>query len=953
MILPYLPTKLHRPHLPLNLVGRPELVARLNRGLARGDKLTLVVAPAGFGKTTLVNEWLNDSQFVLYHLGLHAQHHGNSQPPKVKLHCAWLALDDLDNDLARFFQYVVTAVQQIFPSVGGASLRILQAPQLPPATYLATTILSEWATLSEPCLLVLEDYHVITAPAIQQLLAHLLDRLPPQIHLVLVSRTEPPLPLARLRVRQQMTEIRATDLSFSPDETKAFLTQALGHAPTPQTITLLQNQTEGWVAGLQLAALALTGTARSTLPTQSDEARVAQMFAGHQRHVMAYLIEEVLAQQPQIVQRFLLHTALLDRFCAPLAETLLPEEGKEQTPKGEEPIPLFGGNPLAAPTTTGQAILAYLLKANLFIVSLDARGEWYRYHHLFRDLLHHHLCTHLGAAALAILHRRASAWLANHGWIDEAIHHALAGGDERGAANLVAERRHELLNREDWRTLKRRLALLPETLVQQHAGLLIYKVWVLNFQSTMAPWPPLLQAATARLDDPALTTDNRQLIQAEIDALWGVLFCWQNEGQRSVATLQKALETLPASCRYARGGVLTYLAVAGQMIGQSATVVQTLQAVLEVEQMQPNALVNLVLLGLTYIHYFDGKLILMQQTVQTFLQIAMRANLGLGMGWAHYMQGVITYEWNDIETAGRHFMELIDQRYISYSLAIHNGWQQFAWLEQMQGRPDQAQQQVAALLKFHHEQGNLAFLPVMHSFQARLALQQGDLASALRWAQAVNLDPPLGPLIDFELPLLTHAKILLAESSPTSLAQALNDLAQLRQVAEFTHNTIRLIEILAVQALVEAAQGETEPALATLQRSVLLAKPGRCIRTFVDLGPALAGLLYALAKRGIETEYLGELLAAFPASLQTLDPAQQVRRTAQAQLIEPLTERESEVLLHLQHDLPNKVIARKLNISALTVKKHTVSLYQKLSVQSRQQAVARARALGILPAMPT
>jgi len=297
----------------------------------------------------------------------------------------------------------------------------------------------------------------------------------------------------------------------------------------------------------------------------------------------------------------------------------------------------------------------------------------------------------------------------------------------------------------------------------------------------------------------------------------------------------------------------------------------------------------------------------------------------------------------------QHFTTLVAQRYSSHALAAHHGWLRLAWIEQLRGRLDQAQQQVAGLLQFHQEQEQLHLLALVHSFQARLALQQGDIASAGQWAEVTPLPPPKGPLFIFELPLLTRAKVRLAQGTPASLAQALSDLGQLREVAEFTHNTFRLIEILAVQALVEAAQGQTETALTTLQRAVLLAQPERYLRTFLDLVPALARLLYTLAQRNVATDYLGQVLAAFPASLAQTDPAQQVRRAAQTQLIEPLSERESEVLLYLQQGLPNKAIARTLNISALTVKKHTISLYQKLGVQSRQQAVAKARALGILP----
>ncbi len=339
----------------------------------------------------------------------------------------------------------------------------------------------------------------------------------------------------------------------------------------------------------------------------------------------------------------------------------------------------------------------------------------------------------------------------------------------------------------------------------------------------------------------------------------------------------------------------------------------------------------------------------MHQMAQDLLQVATQADLAMTMGWAHYLLGVVHYEWNELEDAARHFAALVDLRYRTHVLSVHYGWLGLAWTQQAQGDFDQAQQQVTALRRFHHEMNNLAFLPTIHSFQARLELQQSDWTAAWRWAQAAKLSPPQEPLIMFEIPHITRAKVMVSMASATSGAETLAELAQLRQVAEATHNTMRQIELLTLYALTEAAQGETELALATLQRAVVLAKPGGFIRTFVDQGPLLAGLLYELAARGVEAEYLGEVLAAFPSTAGAADPAQHIRRAAHAHLIEPLTERESEVLLHLSQKLSNKAIARDLNISALTVKKHTIHLYQKLGVNSRQQAVARARSLGILP----
>lgn len=956
-----LPTKLYQPRLLPRQLQRPYLLRRLNQGLAAGRHLTLVVAPAGFGKSTLISQWIEQNA-----QDAARTHTDPIATSSALMRVAWLSLDEHDNDLLLFLRYWVAAVCQIFPTACSNTLNLLQAPQLPPLHFLTHTLLHDLSAIKQPFVLVLDDYHYITETAVHQLLTRLLAQPPKLLHLVLISRTEPPLPLARLRVQQQLTELRTADLCFSRAETQTFLMHTLGQTPTSETVTRLHAQTEGWIAGLQLTLLAQAGSALPAPFAQGEratEAGFVQRFVGNNRHVMDYLLEEVLARQPQLVQTFLLRTAILDRFCAPLCKALFHRGSGEQADSAEEH--------LLAPSldhAAVQSILTYLVQTNLFIMPLDDHNEWHRYHYLFRDLLRYHLHAQASAAELATLHRRASTWLADHGWIEEAIQHALAGGDELAAAHLVAQRRHELLNREDWRTLARWLALLPKTLVQQHAALLMTKALVFNIEFKLAAIPPLLQAVEetlrVRLHDPALVADT-QLLRAEIDALACQNWYWQNEGQRSLAAAQQALEHLPADCLYARSGAQLYLGLAAQMTGQPALAQQTLHAALKAQQAYPSTFVARVLFALAVIHYLAGELTLMHQSAEACLQVAIRANITITRGWAHYWLGVVHYEWNELEVAARHFAAVVELRYSVNALTAHNGWLGLAWTQQAQGRPDQAQQQVAALLHFHHERNNLAFLPLVHAFQARLALQQGDLTAALRWVLATHFGPVREPLLFAEHPSLTRVKILLAQAASrwapgrqppldaASRAEAFLGLAELRQVAESTHNTLRQIELLAVQALAEAAHGQSESALATLQRAVLLAQPGRFIRTFVDLGPQLAALLYQLAApRGLSdvtAEYVGQILAAFPPAVGVADPAQHIRRAAQAHLIAPLTERESEVLLYLQQRFSNKAIAHTLHISALTVKKHTINLYQKLGVNSRQQAIARARALGILP----
>lgn len=932
MDLPFLQTKLHRPPAPLQQVQRPQLLTRLTQGLVNGQKLTLVIAPAGFGKTTLVNQWIEDLQ-----LSLDDVHQQVSTPERIHQakidNFAWLSLDEYDNDFALFLGYIVAAIQRVFPTAGANTLGLLQASQLLPIHYMALTLLSELAELPADFILVMDDYHLIVEATIHQLMAQLIEHMPQQIHLVLTSRTEIPLPLARLRVRQQMIEIRTPALSFSHIETKAFLTQALGKSLSSETVMTLHTETEGWVTGLQLASLALQ--ASRSLHGQIDETALTQSFRGGNRYVMDYLMEEVLARQPQPVQTFLVRTSILERFCAPLSETIVgigKRSGRVDHP------------------SAGQTILAYLETANLFVVPLDDQGDWYRYHHLFRALLRRRLQTHANSTEIAVLHRQASLWLASHGWIEEAVHQALAAGDSLTAARLVEQHRHELLNREDWRTLDRWLALLPEALVQQRPDLLLARAFILHFQYKFAAIPPLMQAAQARLADETLERASMHALYGEIDYLWSMILYWQVEGERSLVHAQQALERLPVAHLYVHGGILFYAGLAWHMTGQTTTAVQTLRAALDLDFTQPNTLSLRVIFALSLIHYLAGELTHMQQMAQDLWQMATQTKLGLSIGWGHYLLGIVHYEWNELETAVQHFAAIVELRYSIDALAVHNGWLGLAWTYQAQGRIDEARQQIELLLHFHREMNHLAFLPATYSFQARLALQQNDSLSALRWAQAVNISPAPDPMLFFELPQLTRAKVLLAQATTTSLTEATRLLTQLRQVAESTHNTMRQIELLALQALVEAHQERTELALTRLTEAVILAKPGRFIRTFVDLGPRLAGLLYQLGERGVEADYLGQVLAAFPDTLGLATLVHPMPRSVQANLVEPLTARELAVLALLALRLSNKEIAQTLAISPLTVRTHTTNIYQKLGVNSRKRAVARAWDLGLLSA---
>jgi len=909
-------TKLYRPRITGDLVLRPRLVERLNQGLDR--KLTLVSAPAGYGKTTLLAQWLE----------------GCDRP------VGWVSLDERDNDPVVFLSYLVAAVRTVFPAACSTILGLLQAPQTPPPDYLAGTLANEITDVPKAFMLLLDDFHTIHDEAVHNLLAALIHDLPQQVHLVLASRTDPPLGLASLRASRQMQDIRAGDLRFTANETRSFLEQTVGVSLRADTVRLLEERTEGWVVGLRLAALSMRG-----LP---DHTAFVQSFRGTQRDLMDYLVAEVLARQPQHVQEFLLRTSILDRFCAPLCDEVL-DTGDwvmepDQLPRPDIRYPM-----------SGRATLDELERANLFLVPLDYERTWYRYHHLFQDSLRHRLRTQLDADELASMRKRASAWLAGNGFIEEALDHALAAGDAEGAAQLVEDCRHNLLNREDRSALERFLNQLPEEVVRGRPALLVARAWVLGLRYKIAGIHPLLQEAEARLSTgaPAWPESAVRSLRGEIDALWSVVWYLQDEGQRALEHALGAMERIPAAHAFARSMAMIIVALAYQMTGQARTAICTLGEFLAEPGAQPDTIIARLLISQIYVHMQSGYFHQAEPILYQLLELVGKERLTISAVVAHWLLGRVNYEWNLFEAASQHFSAVFELRYGGQFLMVHDSMMALALTYQAQGMAEKADDTLAALRRFALEAGITDRLYEIDSFEARLAVLRGDLPQATRWAETAHLDILPARVVVLELPAVTKARVFIAQGTDASLREAAQLLRAVLVRAETTNNAYHQIGTLAHLALAYQAQGQEDDAQEALERSVTLAQSGGFVRTFVDLGSPMAGLLYQLAERGTMPErinqYIRRVLAAFPMADGKNAKVRDVQVKARVELIEPLTERESEILLSLSRGLRNKEIARELSISPLTVKRHTVNLYGKLDVHSRKEAVARARSLGILP----
>jgi LuxR family maltose regulon positive regulatory protein len=805
-LTPPLATKLYVPRPPLQLVRRPRLVERLQQAVER--PLTLMAAPAGFGKTTLLSTWLE-----------HAS-----------LPAAWISLERDDDDLTRFWSYVFTALARVQQGLGTSALSLLEASPLSPLPPIETVLsvwINELATLPHEMALVLDDYHLITATPIHRAVTYLVDHLPPQLHLVMATRADPPLPLARLRTRGHMTEIRAADLRFTSEEVMAFLTQALGPHLSSEDIAALEARTEGWIAGLQLAALSMQG--------RTDIPGFLQAFSGSHRYIIDYLVEEVLAQQPEPVQTFLLQTAILERLQGSLCEAVM---GARREPGGE---------------ASGQAMLEQLEQANLFLTPLDDERRWYRYHQLFAEALRHRL-QRRQPELVPDLHRRASTWYEQHGLTREAVHHALTAADFAQAARLIEHTAELMAKRGELATLRSWLEALPAELVRSRVELCLWQGWLLTLSGQFDGAERLLQdleprlrtsitssaltATSGSVEPPRQGVSQRGLIEyaGRAAAIRAFLAFKRGDYPRTIDLALQALEQLPEDQAF-RGVVAWYLGIAYLYSGDLAAGAASLTEARAISQAAGNSYAAfMATYELARMQARQGSLHQADQSYQRALELgAERGGRLAATGPAYVGRGELQYEWNDLDTAARSLQEGIAQcQQTGNASILLMGHITLARVKQAQGDAvgaDLLIQKIPQILR----SSRLSPLEAAHgsAWHARLSLAQGDLAEASRWVQErqLGVDDELSPPREMEY--LTLARVLAAPSHA--------------------------------------------------------------------------------------------------------DP-----------LVEPLTERELEVLRLLVAGLSNAAMAQELIITVGTVKRHVNSIYGKLGVNSRTQAIARAHTMHLL-----
>jgi LuxR family maltose regulon positive regulatory protein len=897
---PLLETKLFLPARRPGLVSRPRLTARLDRGLA--SKLLLVSAPAGFGKTTLLSEWLSPGA-------------GHTPTP------AWLSLDRNDNHPATFWTYVIQALRTVTPGIGASSLALLHdAP--PPARLLLTTLINELNASDHDTLLLLDDYHVIESPEIHEGIGFLLEHLPPRLHLVLVGRADPALPLARLRARGELVEVRAADLRFTADEAAVYLNDAMGLGLTTADVTALEARTEGWIAALQLAALSLDG--------RSDASGFIAGFAGDDRYVVDYLVEEVLNRQPQHVQDFLLRTSILERMSGPLCDALTGQPG-------------------------GRSTLEALDRKNLFLVPLDDNRQWYRYHHLFADVLQARLLDER-PEQVPVLHRAASDWLGQQGHHPAAINHAMAGQDFARAADLVELELSVLRRDRREAPLRAWLELLPDDVLRVRPVLCNGLGGSRLSTGTMEGVEDRLDDAQRWLDlSPAdavasgmvvVNEEEFRRLPAGVAIHRAGLALGRGDVTAAAAFARQAMDAALADDHLARGAASALGGLAAWATGDLELAQESYAACLvEFDQIGHVSDLFGCSIALADIQLARGRLREARVTFDRALALASGHDGAVLRGTAdmHVGLAALYVELDDLVAAREQLARSAD-------LGEHAGLPQnpYRWRVTM-ARVLQAEGDQAAALARLDEAVRVYvgdFSPDVRPVPALVArawLGQGRLDEALDWVsrRGLSVTDDLSYLRECEH--LTLAKVLMAQHvrgvDPDALDRAVDLLERLALAAEGGRRFGSLIEIQATKAVAHHLRADRPAALSALEVALGLAQPEGHVRTFVEQGAPMMTLLTAAAAQGNAPRYARRLLACFGTG-----PA----LPGGADLVEPLSDRERDVLRMLGTELSGPEIARELVVSLNTVRSHTKSIYAKLGVNSRRSAVSRARELDLL-----
>jgi LuxR family maltose regulon positive regulatory protein len=887
-------TKLYIPPTRSGLVARPRLIEQLESNIDR--KLTLVSAPAGFGKTTLLSEWIHEQ----------------------KRSAAWISLDKGDNDLARFLAYFISSFRDIEGLMLEEALAMIESPQLPSIEVLLTPLINSATESRTQFALILDDYHLITNTQVHDVIRFILDNIPPNMHLVLSSRADPPWPLSRLRALGEMAEIRANDLRFTPEEVTSFLNDVMGFDLSPVDIKLLESRTEGWIAGLQMAALSMQG--------RKDLSNFIKALSGSHRFIMDYLVEEVIDKQSREIQEFLLKTSILGRMNGALCDFVTSGSDSQET-------------------------LAYLDQANLFLIPLDEERCWYRYHHLFSGLLRSYQEQYRPGRAPE-LHLKASIWYEDQGLIADAVEHALAAGDLDRVIKLVEGNAIVMMDYGQLGTLRGWLDALPNELVLSRPWLCLAHAWIYLYSGQLHMIEPILLDAEKGL---ANIEDKQEIshIKGHMAAVRAYHAELRGDFDEAIHFANEAQKFLPKKDLRARCFTLMKLSASLRLTGKLEEAEQAFkEAILVSQELGDSHIAIHLRCDLAGLYFMQGRLREVDRICREALAFARQYFVRSGWwmpitGYVYARMCQLSYERNDIESAlqsAEKGIELSQPSGLPEYLADNLVFQ--ALTLQAIGDSEEA-------LKTIQEAKMLAkkispwYKEVVEPYEAQIRLAQGELELANKLVDErdfIRKDEYGFEFLTNKL-VQAHVQVKRCEDCPNEIGEVSSLLAQLLEIAESRKANAFVMKILALQSLTEWMIGEREEALQCLRQAIMLAEPEGYVRPFINLGPQMGDVLHYAVSKGICSRYSAKLLEALAAE-PSMDSAQVT--TSRAFFEEPLSERELQVLRLLNSDLSTPEIAKELVVAVSTVRSHVKNIYSKLDVHSRIEAVDRARDLNLL-----
>jgi len=900
MSSPILVTKFFIPQPRSEVIKRPHLLEQLNRGLHR--KLTLISAPAGFGKTTLVTDFL--------------QSYGDDSSPPFLV--AWLSLDEGDNDAVRFLTYLITSlnrIQGLETVIGLGALQMIQAPQPPAPETIMIALINEVALLSEKIILILDDYHLMESQQIHESLNFLIENLPPQLHLVITTREDPPFPISRLRTRGQLNEFRAVDLRFTSTETVEFLNQVMELNLSVEDITTIEARTEGWITGLQMAAISMQGS--------QDVKGFIKSFTGSHRYVLDYLIEEVLEQQPEEIQIFLMQTAILDQLNGSLCDAVTDQEN-------------------------GQETLEMLERTNLFIIPLDNERQWYRYHHLFGDLLVQRL-RQTQPDKMSVLHNKASDWFNHQGMKREAIQHSLAAKNYEKAGKLIESVGIDIMEQGENSTVVRWVSSLPDKVIESRPFLCILQAWVMLYSGQ-------IDIAESRLLDAenALKIQSHKDDQRDLEIINGLIYSnraylsfLKGQHAQTIAYAQKALEELPDNAALFRAQTGIYLGVAYRYQGQLQDAFSTYNKILPIAQQLRGRIAVQCSQNLGDLLWQMAKLNQAQDVLEKALKIT-EQHVGRPdmpyCGFIYVLLGRILHQRNELSEA---------QQKIEKGFSLCQDWKlpeitalsylDLANIYWALGKHDEARESYQGAIKIFGD-FSLWGRKYAEANKAKFEIALGNFESAEHWAQSNDITTDGDFLFHRENEYFTLIRLLIAKNK---FGEAFSLAERILHINQKNGNKHARLESLILLSISKFEEGIADVAIENLLEALKMAEPEGFIRIFVDEGPPMARLLYEALSREISPEYVQKLLAAFP----DVEPEKNLLSdpvVSDSEWIEPLSERELELLQLIAEGLSRQEIASRLVISLNTVKTHARNIYSKLGVNNQMQAVGKAQGLGLL-----